>query len=68
METSSAELYKVPAVAIAGSVLERVARLREAMEQELRKQYPEIRFVEAPADPPLGALWNARHREIGAVV
>jgi glucosamine kinase len=54
--------FEVPAVAIAGSILEQVAPVRRAMEAHLRKQFPGISFVEAPADPPRGALWNARQR------
>ncbi len=52
--------FAVPAVAIAGSVLEHVAPVREALIIHLRRSYPEISVHETPADPPAGALWTAR--------
>jgi N-acetylglucosamine kinase-like BadF-type ATPase len=52
--------YAVPAVAMAGSVLEHVAPVRQALIRELRQKYPGITIHEAPADPPAGALWTAR--------
>lgn len=57
-----------PAVAITGSVLERVTLLREAMHAELRRLYPGIDFIEKPADPPAGALWGARGAKSPATV
>jgi len=59
-------LHKIdtlPAVAVAGSILEHVPSVRKAMEARLRKRYPNIQILDAPADPPSGALWNARHRQ-----
>ena len=53
--------FAVPAVAVAGSILERVAAVRGAMTSALRKRYPEIEVLEQPADPPAGALWAARN-------
>lgn len=53
--------FAVPAVAVAGSILEKVAAVREAMTAALRKRYPEIEVLERPADPPAGALWAARN-------
>jgi N-acetylglucosamine kinase-like BadF-type ATPase len=61
LEANSRQL-ELPGVAIAGSILERVLPLREAMRAALRKQYPGIVVIDTPADPPAGALWNARHR------
>jgi N-acetylglucosamine kinase-like BadF-type ATPase len=52
--------FVVPAVAIAGSVLEHVAPVREALINHLRRRYLHIRIHETPADPPAGALWTAR--------
>ncbi|MDR3727638.1 MAG: BadF/BadG/BcrA/BcrD ATPase family protein [Terracidiphilus sp.] len=62
MEADAPEPFVVPPVAIAGSILEHVAPVRQAMETALRRQYPGIAILDAPADPPAGALWNARHR------
>ena len=53
--------FAVPAVAVAGSILEKVAAVRAAMTAALRKRYPEIEVLEQPADPPAGALWAARN-------
>ena len=53
--------FSVPEVAVAGSILERVAAVRGAMTAALRKRYPEIEVLEQPADPPAGALWAARN-------
>ncbi|HEY6445003.1 MAG TPA: BadF/BadG/BcrA/BcrD ATPase family protein [Acidobacteriaceae bacterium] len=52
--------FEAPAVAVAGSILENVALLRNAMTAELRARYADIRVIDKPADPPAGALWHAR--------
>ena len=61
MEPGSQETFEPPAVAMAGSILERVAFVREAMHASLRQSYPGIVFLDTAADPPAGALWVARH-------
>jgi glucosamine kinase len=62
MEPSPQNIFELPAVAIAGSILERVALVRESMRANLRQRYPNIVFLETAADPPVGALWIARNR------
>lgn len=52
--------FPLPTVAIAGSVLGRIARVREKLMRELRGRYPAIEFIVEPADPVLGALYRAR--------
>jgi glucosamine kinase len=52
--------HPLPAVAVAGSVLGKIERVRDALVAALRVRYPEIRFVLEPADPVLGALYLAR--------
>jgi glucosamine kinase len=52
--------FEVPAVAVAGSILEKVAGVRDALAAGLRRRYPGIKILDAPADPPAGALWAAR--------
>ena len=52
-----------PAVAISGSVLARVAPVREAMIDYLRAQIPALEFIREPVDPLEGALWRARDAE-----
>jgi N-acetylglucosamine kinase-like BadF-type ATPase len=54
--------FELPQVAIAGSILEHVAPLRQAMEASLRLRYPGIVFLDQPSDAVAGALWNARSR------
>jgi N-acetylglucosamine kinase-like BadF-type ATPase len=66
MEASSQEKFDPPAVAIAGSILEHVALVRESMYASLRQRYPGIVFLETAADPPAGALWIARNRNISS--
>ena len=55
-----ATVFNVPAVAIAGSVLEHVAPVRESLIRHLRNRYQEIVVHPKPADAPAGALWAAR--------
>jgi hypothetical protein len=52
-----------PAVAISGSILARVAPVREAMIDYLRAQIPALEFIREPVDPLEGALWRARDAE-----
>jgi hypothetical protein len=60
MEAPLDSVFDVPSVAIAGSILEQAAAVRNAMIAELRRRYPAIQVVDKPADPPAGALWAAR--------
>jgi len=52
--------FAPPAVAVAGSILEKVPPVRDAMTAALRKTWPQIVVLDQPADPPAGALWAAR--------
>jgi glucosamine kinase len=54
--------FELPDVAIAGSILEHVPLVRDAMAASLQQRYPGLVVVQTPADPCAGALWNARHR------
>jgi N-acetylglucosamine kinase-like BadF-type ATPase len=49
-----------PPIAVAGSIVSKVAPVRAALIESLRARYPEIQILDAPADPVLGALWRAR--------
>jgi N-acetylglucosamine kinase-like BadF-type ATPase len=53
------QLHPLPAVAIAGSVLGKIERVRDALIDSLRTHYPTIQFVLEPADPVVGALHYA---------
>jgi N-acetylglucosamine kinase-like BadF-type ATPase len=62
LETAAGLRFELPAVAVTGSILERVAPLRQALKSSLLARYPGLDFREAPVDPAEGALWGARHR------
>ena len=64
LEADSSVPFTPPPVAVAGSILEYVAQVRNSLEATLGQQYLGIRFVETPADPPAGALWGARNRSV----
>ncbi len=68
LEARAGSAFEVPAVAIAGSILERAAPVRNALIAELRRRYPGIEVRDAPADPPAGALWAARRIDRSASV
>ena len=50
----------VPPMAFAGSIMEKVALVREALIAVVREEYPEIRVLDGVVDPVAGALWRAR--------
>ncbi len=50
-----------PSIAFAGSVMENVAAVREALMHEVHQEFPALRGLEGIVDPVQGALWRARH-------
>ena len=60
LEAGAGLPFAIPAVAVAGSILERAVPVRNALIAALQARYPGIPVREAPADPPAGALWAAR--------
>jgi N-acetylglucosamine kinase-like BadF-type ATPase len=60
LEGGAGSAFEVPAVAVAGSIMERAVPVRNALIADLRQRYRGIRVMDAPADPPAGALWAAR--------
>lgn len=50
----------VPPIAFAGSIMERVAPVRDALLTSLHDKYPAIRSQPGVVDPIDGALWRAR--------
>jgi glucosamine kinase len=60
IETAAGMSFSAPAVAVAGSILEKVDPVRKALIGALRERYAEIAVLDQPADPPAGALWAAR--------
>jgi N-acetylglucosamine kinase-like BadF-type ATPase len=59
-EVALGQEFRVPPVAMAGSVLEKVAGVRLAMEESLRGRYPEAEIFAKAIDPVHGAVWLAR--------
>jgi glucosamine kinase len=55
----------VPRLAFAGSIMEKVGRVREALIARVREEYPETQVLDGVVDPVEGALWRAR-RAAGA--
>jgi len=60
LESEPSDAFTPPPVAVAGSILGKVAPVRAALTESLRAIYPEIEILDAPADPVRGALWRAR--------
>lgn len=50
----------VPPLAFAGSIMEKIAPVREALIAAVREDYPEISVLDGVVDPLDGALWRAR--------
>jgi N-acetylglucosamine kinase-like BadF-type ATPase len=59
MRTAEGEEFRLPPVAFAGSILAKVRRMRDSIEQALRARYPDIHMIAEPVDPVRGALWRA---------
>ena len=50
----------VPPLAFAGSIMERVALVRDALLTSLREDFPQLKASAGVVDPIEGALWRAR--------
>jgi glucosamine kinase len=50
-----------PSIAFAGSVMENILPVRNALEAALRADFPAASFQPGVVDPIHGALWRARH-------
>jgi glucosamine kinase len=57
----------LPQIAFAGSIMEKVQPVREALLASVRDEFPGIRALEGVIDPLDGALWRARHPQAQAV-
>lgn len=49
-----------PPIAFAGSIMQHVPPVREALIADVRHEFPSITTVDGVVDPILGALWRAR--------
>lgn len=50
-----------PPVAFAGSIMGKVAPVRNAVIESIQLEFPQVRTVDGVVDPLIGALWNARN-------
>lgn len=55
------DLEWVPSLAFTGSILEKVAPVREALMASLRAEFPAIQTPSEVIDPIAGAIWRARN-------
>lgn len=60
LRANSGDISFVPDIAFAGSIMERVAIVREALLAEVRAEFPSVSAKEGTVDPIDGALWRAR--------
>ncbi|MES2393865.1 MAG: BadF/BadG/BcrA/BcrD ATPase family protein [Acidobacteriota bacterium] len=56
----------LPPIAFAGSVMENVLPVRQALMQGLRNEFPGIQMLSGVVDPINGAVWRARREFSGA--
>ncbi len=52
------------AIAFAGSIMQNVAPVRDALEEAVRGEFPATSFLAGVIDPLDGALWRARHHMV----
>lgn len=51
----------MPSLAFAGSIMERVPQVRDALVASVRREFPEVLAMPGVVDPIEGALWRARN-------
>ena len=56
-----------PPMAFAGSIMQHVWPVREALIRDVKTEFPEVRTLAGVVDPILGALWRARSASAGDV-
>jgi glucosamine kinase len=60
LQRSGPELGWAPPVAFAGSILAKIAPVRETLIETLQREFPALVAMPGVVDPLLGALWRAR--------
>lgn len=60
LRITSGEMSFVPDIAFAGSIMERVAAVRDALLADVRLEFPSVLVKGGGVDPIEGALWRAR--------
>lgn len=63
LQTLQGDSTFVPQLAFAGSIMERVVPVREALIASLRKDFPSLQTRDGVVDPIEGALWRARDQQ-----
>ena len=61
LQRASAPRAWVPSVAFAGSIMEKVYPVREALVGRLRREFGTVHALAGVVDPIAGAIWRARH-------
>jgi glucosamine kinase len=61
LQKTSTDPSWVAPLAFAGSIMERVPQVRQALIASVSTEFPEIETMEGVIDPILGALWRARN-------
>lgn len=56
----------LPGLAFAGSIVEKVHRVRRALIEAVQQHYPDVVAIENGVDPAQGALWRARNTPASA--
>jgi glucosamine kinase len=56
----SSKQHTLPSIAFAGSIMEKVQPVRDALIAAVRKEFPAIHTLDGVIDPIAGAVWHAR--------
>jgi N-acetylglucosamine kinase-like BadF-type ATPase len=60
LRADSAKKDWVPPIAFAGSIMEKVLPVRQALIAAVQREFPEARTLDGVVDPIVGAVWRAR--------
>jgi N-acetylglucosamine kinase-like BadF-type ATPase len=61
IKLTSADAVWVPPLAFAGSIMEKLLPVRQALIAAVEREFPRVRIVDGVVDPIQGALWRARN-------
>jgi glucosamine kinase len=60
IDASNEHIVAIPAIAFAGSIMEKVPAVRNALIAAVQSEFPEVNTLDGVIDPVVGALWRAR--------
>jgi glucosamine kinase len=60
LRTDSVKKDWVPPIAFAGSIMEKVPPVRQALIAAVQREFPEVHTLDGVVDPIVGAVWRAR--------